>query len=117
MCTKKGVSKKNSPKRCTEKSIKVYQKSIKVYQKKYISVYCLRRPLPLNIGLVQYSNGRFVSGYQKVRYLNGGLEIGLKKNLFMIQNVRYSKGPPNHVTFPFEYWTPVLSSIQMNSGI
>ena len=33
----------------------------------------------LNTGLVWYSNGRFVSGCQKVLYLNGGLKTGLIK--------------------------------------
>ena len=33
----------------------------------------------LNTGLVWYSNGRFVSGCQMVRYSNGGLKTGLKK--------------------------------------
>ena len=30
----------------------------------------------------------------------------------MVQTVRYSNGLPSHVT-PFEYLTPILSSIQM----
>ena len=34
----------------------------------------------LNFGLVQYSNGRFVSGCQIVRFLNGGPKTGLKKS-------------------------------------
>ena len=33
----------------------------------------------LNNGLVWYSNGRFVSGCQMVRYSSGGLKTGLKK--------------------------------------
>ena len=33
----------------------------------------------LKTGLVWYSNGRFVSGYQMVQYLSGGLKTGLKK--------------------------------------
>ena len=33
----------------------------------------------LKTGLVWYSNGRFVSGCQMVRYSNGGLKTGLKK--------------------------------------
>ena len=33
----------------------------------------------MNIRLVQYTNGRFVSGCQMVRYTNGGLKTGLKK--------------------------------------
>ena len=33
----------------------------------------------LNTELVWYSNDRFVSGCQMVRYLNGGLKTGLKK--------------------------------------
>ena len=33
-------------------------------------------------GLVWYSNGRFVSGCQNVRYLNGGLKTGLKKPVY-----------------------------------
>ena len=33
----------------------------------------------LNTGLVWYSNGRFVSGCQMVRYSNGGQKTGLKK--------------------------------------
>ena len=32
----------------------------------------------------------------------------------MVQNVRYSNGPPSHVTLPFEYRTPILPGIQMN---
>ena len=31
----------------------------------------------------------------------------------MVQNVRYSNGPPIHVTLTFEYWTIIPSSIQM----
>ena len=31
-----------------------------------------------------------------------------EKGLFMVQNVRYSNGPPSHVTLPFEYGTPIL---------
>ena len=47
----------------------------------------------LNTGLVWYSNGRFVSGCQMVRYSNGGLKTGLKKaslwsKMFGIQMVR-----------------------------
>ena len=33
----------------------------------------------LNTELVWYSNGRFVSGCQMVRYSNGGLKTGLQK--------------------------------------
>ena len=33
----------------------------------------------LNTKLVWYSNGRFVSGCEMVRYSNGGLKTGLKK--------------------------------------
>ena len=36
----------------------------------------------LNTGLVWYSNSRFVSGCQMVRYLNGGLKTGLKKPVY-----------------------------------
>ena len=57
----------------------------------------------------------FVSDCQIVWYSNGGLKTGLKKSLFMVQNVRYSNGPPSHMTLPFEYRTPVLSSIQVFS--
>ena len=32
----------------------------------------------------------------------------------MVQNFRYSNGPPSHVTLPFEYRPPILFSIQMN---
>ena len=32
----------------------------------------------------------------------------------MIQNVRYSNSLPSGLTLPFENWTPILSSIQMN---
>ena len=32
----------------------------------------------------------------------------------MVQNVRYLNGPPGHTTLPFDYRTPILSSIQMN---
>ena len=31
----------------------------------------------------------------------------------MVQNVRYLNGPQIPVTLPFEYWTPILSGIQM----
>ena len=31
----------------------------------------------------------------------------------MVQNVRYLNGLPSHVTLPFEYLTPILSSIQV----
>ena len=31
----------------------------------------------------------------------------------MVQNVQYSNGPPIQVTLPFEYRTPMLSSIQV----
>ena len=30
-----------------------------------------------------------------------------------VQNVRYSKGRLSHMTLPFQYWIPILSSIQM----
>ena len=36
----------------------------------------------LNIGLVWYSNGRFVSGSQMVRYSNVGLKTRLKKPVY-----------------------------------
>ena len=68
----------------------------------------------LNIRLVWYSDGRFVSGCQVVWYLKGGLKSGLKKSLFMIQNVCYSNGLLSHMTLPFKYSTPILSIIQMN---
>ena len=32
----------------------------------------------------------------------------------MVQNVWYLNGQPSHVTLPFEYWTPILSIIQIN---
>ena len=67
----------------------------------------------LKTGLVWYSNGRFVSGCQMVRYSNGGLKTGLKKSQLMVQNVRYSNSPPSHVTLPFEYRTPTQSGIQV----
>ena len=66
----------------------------------------------LNTGVAWYLNGRFVSGFQMVRYLNGGLKTGLKKDNDL--DVRYMKCPPSRVTLPFEYWTPILSGIQMN---
>ena len=66
-----------------------------------------------NTGLVWYSNGRFVSGCQMVRYLNGGLKTGQKKILFLVQNVWYWNGSPSQVTLPFEYQTPRLSDIQV----
>ena len=31
----------------------------------------------------------------------------------MVQNVQYLNGPPSQMTLQFEYWTPILSSIQM----
>ena len=31
----------------------------------------------------------------------------------MVQNVRYLNGPPSHATLPFEYWTLILSGIQV----
>ena len=68
----------------------------------------------LNTGLVRYLNGRFVSGCQMVRHKNGGLKTGMKKILFMVQNVQYSNSPPSHVTLPFEYRTHILSGIQLN---
>ena len=37
-----------------------------------------------------------------------------EKSLIMVQNVRYLNDPPSHMTFPFEYQTPILSGIQMN---
>ena len=36
----------------------------------------------LNTGLVWYSNGRLVTGYQMVRYSNGGLKTKLKKPVY-----------------------------------
>ena len=36
-----------------------------------------------------------------------------EKSLFRVQNVWYSTGLPSHVTLPFEYLTPILSSIQV----
>ena len=62
----------------------------------------------LNTGLVSYSNGRFVSGCQMVRYQNGGLKTGLKKPVNG-PNVRYSNGPPMHTTLPFDYQTLTLT--------
>ena len=47
-----------------------------------------------------------------VQCTNGGLKIRLKK--LMVQNVHYLNGLPSQVTLPFEYRTPILSSIQMN---
>ena len=67
----------------------------------------------LNTRLVWYSNGRFVSGCEMVRYSNGDLKTRQKK-AFTVQNVRYSNGQPSHVTLPFEYLTPILFGIQMN---
>ena len=32
----------------------------------------------------------------------------------MIQNVGYLNGPPSNVTWPYDYQTPIMSSIQMN---
>ena len=29
------------------------------------------------------------------------------------QNVRYSNGPPSHMTFPFEYRIPIVCGIQV----
>ena len=37
------------------------------------------------------------------------------KNLYMVQNVRYSNSTPSQMTLPFEYPTPILSSIQVFS--
>ena len=37
------------------------------------------------------------------------------KSLFMVQNVWYLNGLPSHVTLPFEYRKPILSSIQVFS--
>ena len=31
----------------------------------------------------------------------------------MVQNFWYLNGPPSHMTLPFEYQTPILSSIQV----
>ena len=61
----------------------------------------------LNTGLVWYSNGRFVSGCQMVS------ENWTGENLFLVQNVWYSDGPPTTVTLLFEYWTPIMSGNQM----
>ena len=36
----------------------------------------------LKSGLVRYTNGRFVSSCQTVRYPNGGLKTGLKKPVY-----------------------------------
>ena len=36
-----------------------------------------------------------------------------KKSLFQVHNVWYLNGPQSHVTYPFEYRTHILSSIQM----
>ena len=58
----------------------------------------------LNTGLVWYLNGRFVSGIQMVVW----------KSLLMVENVQYSNGLPSHMTLPFEYRTPILSSFLMN---
>ena len=55
------------------------------------------------------------SGIQMVWYSNGGLKTGMKKAC-MVQNVRYSNGPPSHVTVLFEYRVPMMSGIQV-SGI
>ena len=35
----------------------------------------------------------------------------------MVQNVYYSNGLPSHMTFPFEFRTPILSGIQMNQVV
>ena len=67
----------------------------------------------LNTGPVWYLNGRFVSGCQMVQYSNGGLKTGLKKNLFMVQNIWHSNGLPSLMTLPFEYRTPILTGIRM----
>ena len=42
------------------------------------------------------------------------IEWWSEKSLFMVQNVRYSNGPPSHLTLPFEYQTCILSG---ESGI
>ena len=65
-----------------------------------------------NTALVWFSKGRFVSGCQMVRHLNGGWKLD-RKSLFMFQNVRYLNGWPSHVTLLFEYQTPILFSIQV----
>ena len=43
--------------------------------------------------------------------ISNGVLKTRQKNLFIVQNVRYSNGPPNNVTLPFEYLTPILSSL------
>ena len=41
-------------------------------------------------------------------------ETWTEKSLFMVKNVwYYSNGPPNHMTLPFEYRTPILPGIQV----
>ena len=60
------------------------QGSEKQIKKVSISVFELQNGYSnhVNNGLVWYSNGRFVSGCQMVRYLNGGLKTGLKKTVY-----------------------------------
>ena len=55
----------------------------------------------------------------KVRLSNGPVfkwwsENRTEKSLFIVLDVQYLNGPPSHVTLPFEYWTSILSGIQMN---
>ena len=54
--------------------------------------------------VVQLSNGAVFEWWS---------ENQTEKTLFMVQNVRYSNGPNSQVTLPFEYWTPILSCIQI----
>ena len=68
----------------------------------------------LNTGLVWYSNGRFVNSCQMVWYSNGNLKTGLKKPVYGPKCTIF-EWLPSHVTLLFDYQTPSLSGIQINS--
>ena len=65
----------------------------------------------LNTGLVWYSNSRFVSGCQMVRYLNGGLKTGLKKPVYGPKCPAFKWSAKS---CDFTIQTPILSGIQTN---
>ena len=75
---------------------------------KLVTVRLIDNSNHLNTRLVRYSDGRFVSSCQTVRYSNGGLKTGLKKDCLRSKM-------SSHVTLPFEYRTSKLSDIEVSS--
>ena len=67
----------------------------------------------LNTRLVWYSNGIFVSGCQMVRFFEWWSENWTEKACLWskMSGVRIVR---QVMWLPFEYWTPILSGIQMN---